>query len=232
MAQAPLPGKTAGAAAAVAPVPEEQLTFPPLTLKLPDCWETSDEALAALGELNELWRFELTAKRELVFVQYEAADSSERGLEIMVSVGLWNRRQRGGHVYGPAVGVRFTSAGLRMPDVAWLSNERHARAFVGDSGLLHECPELIVEVLSPSQQLAELEENMEEWMANGARLGWLVDPFAQAVLVYRAGAAAAERLVRPAALSGEDVCAGLVVEMEWVWAVGADPAADMSAEGE
>ena len=57
---------------------------------------------------------------------------------------------------------------------------------------------------------------MTEWIANGALLGWLVDPYREVVEVYRPGAEV-EVLDRPDSLNGEDVCDGLIVDLAPVW---------------
>lgn len=57
---------------------------------------------------------------------------------------------------------------------------------------------------------------MQEYMASGVRLGWLIDPGSQQVEVYRQGQAL-ERLDKPASLSGEAVLAGFVLNMGLVW---------------
>ena len=74
----------------------------------------------------------------------------------------------------------------------------------------------MLELLSPSDRLATVQAKMQEYMASGVRLGWLIDPGSQQVEVYRQGQAS-ERLVRPASLSGETVLSGFVLNMELVW---------------
>ena len=52
------------------------------------------------------------------------------------------------------------------------------------------CPDFVAEVRSPSDRLPVLRSKMQEWLSNGAQLGWLIDPERRAVEVYRTGAAA------------------------------------------
>jgi Uma2 family endonuclease len=77
------------------------------------------------------------------------------------------------------VGVTFTECpvetqiGVRAPDVAWAS-----RAFVDRHGLanpLPQAPEICVEVLSPSNTSAEIDEKIAAYLAAGAVEVWLAD---------------------------------------------------------
>ena len=75
----------------------------------------------------------------------------------------------------------------------------------------------MLEVRSPSQSLQEQQTKMAGWMANGVRLGWLLDAFEETVWVYREGQPEPERLDRPMTLSGESVMEGLSVDLTRVW---------------
>jgi len=188
----------------------------PFRLKLPTDWDLSDQALIALSELNEPWQLELTAGGELVIMAPEGPESSERGSEIGTDLGIWNRLARGGHVFGAQLGVRdYDDGSLRAPDVAWMSNERWDQRDP-ERGFLSNCPEFIVEVVSPSSSFREQREKMQEWMSKGALLGWLIDPFREIVVIYRPDQEP-EQLARPDSLSGEDVCVGLEVDLERIW---------------
>ncbi len=212
-----------------APAPsEDQATVAPATeldpieaisglkLKLPDCWETTDQALIELAQLNEGIEFEVTPQRELVFVPGEGPGSSVRGTRIVAQLVTWSDERGGGMVFGPHLGVRQPDESMRMPDTAWISDERFGDRELDGEGLLWVCPELIVEIVSITDRRSVQEEKMVEWMGKGALLGWLVDPFRDVVLVYRPNRDP-EQLERPATLSGEDVCVGLDVSLERVW---------------
>ena len=195
--------------------PHAQVASAPLKLRLPTDWVLTDHSLIALSNLNEPWQFEVTARKELVIMSPEGPDSSERGGEIHIDLGIWNRQQRLGRVFGAQLGVRNPDGSLLAPDVAWISNERWEQRDP-DQGFLSVCPELIVEVVSPSSSYELQQAKMAEWIRHGALLGWLIDPFQEIVVVYRAEAEA-EQLERPDTLSGEDVCDGLVVNLERIW---------------
>ncbi len=211
MVQAPAkPGTSAEPVADLHPAPV------PLKLTLPEGWESTDDALIELARLNEPWRFELTADRELVIMSPEGPGSSMRGADVIAQVFYWSVNEGGGAVFGPHVGVRLRDTAMREPDVAWMSDQLWGDRDPDEGGLLQDCPELIVEIVSKSDAAEEQQDKMVQWMSNGALLGWLIDPFRNVVLVYRPDAEP-EQLVRPASLSGEDVCEGLEVSLERIW---------------
>ena len=185
----------------------------PLELKLPDCWDPTDEALIELGRLNEPWRFELTAQRELVIMSPEGRGSSKRGIRIGSQIEVWSVGGGGGEVLGPDIGIHLEDGSLKMPDVAWISDDRLDD---DDEGLLSRCPDLVIEIVSRTDSEDKQIAKMVTWIANGALMGWLIDPFRDTVTRFRPGEEP-EKLERPDSLSGEDVCEGLEVSLERIW---------------
>ena len=78
------------------------------------------------------------------------------------------------------------------------------------------CPDFVVELTSPSDRLAEVQEKMSEWMENGARLGWLIDADARTAYIYRPGLPV-ETLIGPGKLVGEGPVAGFVLDLAVIW---------------
>ena len=203
--------------AATEPVADPHPLPAPVKLKLPDCWNPTDEALIELSAINEPWRFELTADGELVIMSPEGRGSSRRGAEILIDLGNWNRQVGRGKVIGPQGGVRLPDSSMRVPDVAWMSNQRwNSQDPEKDESLAQSCPELIVEIVSVTDDSTEQREKMSLWIANGALLGWLIDPFEDVVWIYRPDVEP-EQLHRPDTLGGENVCEGLEVSLERIW---------------
>lgn len=78
------------------------------------------------------------------------------------------------------------------------------------------CPDFVVELRSPHDSLAVLQEKLMEYIENGAHLGWLLDPQAQRVYIYRPGQPV-ECLEHPAPLSGAQVLPGFVFDVREIW---------------
>ena len=105
----------------------------------------------------------------------------------------------------------------RSPDASWVRQER-LRTLTKDrrEGPLSLCPDFTAELRSPNDRLADLHEKMQEYVDNGARLGWLIDPFEKRVYVYRPGQPV-ETLDNPISVSGEPVLPGFVLRVQELW---------------
>ncbi len=78
------------------------------------------------------------------------------------------------------------------------------------------CPDFVLELRSPSDRLQDVQDQMQEYLANGARLGWLLDPASRHVYVYRPDAPV-ERLDNPATVAGDPVLPGFVLDLREIW---------------
>jgi len=125
-------------------------------------------------------------------------------------------------------GVGFDSSALfilpngakRSPDAAWVSKSRLASLTEAERArFLPLCPDFVVELRSASDSLAELQEKMREYLNNGARLGWLLDPTTQSVYVYGADGAI-EEIKGAARVEGAPLLAGFVLDLQGIWEVG------------
>ena len=126
---------------------------------------------------------------------------------------LWDKEQGyPGLPTGPTSGYRLPNGALRVPDAAWTALENVRTKEPGDQGGRPYCPDFVVEIRSTTQSrpsdLDELLNKMQEYMENGAQLGWLIDPVERTVRIYRAGADEPELLTDPEMLDGENVLTG------------------------
>ncbi len=78
------------------------------------------------------------------------------------------------------------------------------------------CPDFVLELRSHPDRLSVLQEKMAEYVACGARLGWLVDPLEKQVFIYRPGEPV-ECLAAPATFSGGPVLAGFTLDLARFW---------------
>jgi Uma2 family endonuclease len=148
----------------------------------------TDEELWELSERNPGYQFERTADGRLI-VTPTGGESGRRSGEIFGQLREWNRRTRLGVVFDSSTGFRLPDGSLLSPDASWVRRERwEALSREEREGFVPLCPDAVFEVRSASQSLGELREKMEAYRANGARLGVLIDPYRQAVEIYRPGA--------------------------------------------
>ena len=201
-----------------APLPNE-FGFECIVLRLPEEWKLTEDAFLELAELNEGWAFETTADGELVIMPGTGRENSKRAAEILADVVFWSRAGGEGESHPGDGTVRHPDGVMRSPDVAWISPERVNQRQEGYDGLLIPvCPDFIVEIRSRSDSVARQQDKMKQWMAYGARLGWLIDAYNDKVWIYREGQNEPEELNRPAQLSGENVLPGLIINMARIWA--------------
>ena len=216
-----LPGNALGAAAMRSPLGDEpDADLFPIKLRLPSAViAAGPDACAAwfwdVCAANEEspWQMELNANGELELMPptYEPSDVQENTTSS--EVYLWNKEQGfPGTPTGPTSAYRLPSGALRVPDAAWAARENVRAKQPGDPGGRPYSPDFVVEIRSTSQSrpsdLGELLNKMQEYMENGAKLGWLIDPIERTVRIYRAGAAEPELLENPETLDGEDVLPG------------------------
>ena len=113
---------------------------------------------------------------------------------------------------------RYYQDAMRSPDVSWVRNERlEAISDEEWEKFLPLCPDFVLELRSPSDPLRVVQKKMEEYMGNGARLGWLLDPARRQVHLYRPRARP-QVLENPENLPGEPVLNRFVLDVRQVWA--------------
>ena len=106
-----------------------------------------------------------------------------------------------------------------MPDVGWISDERLPAAPPRNpEGVWLVTPDFVVEIVSHTDRLEDQQNKMQNvWLANGVRLGWLIDPYEAKVHIYRSNTKP-EALERPSKLGDKEVLPGLSVELDRIWA--------------
>lgn len=190
-----------------------------LRIRLPEGIRLTDEAFWDLCLANPTLDLERSARGELVIVSPSGLESDRRAL--CLAARLWNWNEANGEpgvVFGSSAGFTLPNTSIKGPDAAWLSRACWESLSEEDrQRFAHACPELVVEVRSPSDRKGQLRKKMREYIANGARLGWLIDPTTKAMTVeiYRPDRSV-EILNRPETLSGEDVLPGLVLDLKGI----------------
>ncbi len=164
-------------------------------------------------------RFERTAQGEIIIVPPAGGESDYRNVELSSQLAVWAKRDGRGKAFGPSVEFILPSGAAYSPDAAWVSNESLARLTKQQKRKFPRlCPEFVAEVMSPSDRLKTAKEKMEDWMANGVQLSWLIDGDNQIVYVYRVGQSDAEKRAGIQKLPGEGPVAGFELDLTDIWA--------------
>ncbi len=186
------------------------ITLPPtLELKI----DLTDEQFFQLCQNNRDLQFERTASGELLIMPPTGGETGNRNIELSYQVQAWSRQNNLGKAFDSSTGFKLPNGADRSPDASWVRRERwEALPLEQREKFLPLCPDFAVELRSPSDSLKKTQEKMQEYMENGARLGWLIDRKNKRVEIYRLDRDV-EIIENPATLSGEDVLPGLVLDL-------------------
>jgi Uma2 family endonuclease len=160
---------------------------------------------------------EYTAEGVVIVMPPTDPENSERVVETVAQLRNWAREHGPGHVMGPDGGFFLANGARRSPDAAWFDAARWKAAQTPGTRFPMFAPEFVIEVRSPSQRIRPLREKMEEYIANGVQLGWLIDPMDRTVTIYRPGRVP-ETLTNPASVAGEGPVAGFRLNLERILA--------------
>lgn len=112
-----------------------------------------------------------------------------------------------GFVFGEQGPYRLLPRRMRVPDVAFVRWERLPTRKLPRGQLLNVAPDLVVEILSPSNARKELEMKLKEYFQASVRLVCYVDPETRSAAVY-GSPTEVEQLDAGGLLDGRDVLPG------------------------
>ncbi len=166
---------------------------------------------------NRKIRFERSAEGEITIMAPAGGEAGAQNLSVGAQLYFWASIDGTGKAFDSSTGFDLPSGATRSPDVSWVRKDRLAALTAEQlKKFLPLCPDVVIEILSPSDSLRRTLAKMEEFMENGARLGWFINPRNQQVHVFRPGKEV-EILEKPMTLSGDPELPGFVLDLEPVW---------------
>lgn len=194
-----------------------QLENPPLLVRLCPVITMTEEQFFEFCRINRDLRIERTAKGDLELMAPTGGGSGDRNAVLTYLLTGWALQDSTGRVFDSSTGFTLPNGATRSPDASWVRGERLVVLTPEQrERFLPLCPDFVVELRSPSDGLASLQRKMQEYIENGALLGWLLDVPNRRVHVYRPGAQV-ELLEDPPRLSGEPELPGFVLDLRMVW---------------
>ena len=179
--------------------------------------ELTDEQFYQLCRTNSDVKFERNAKGELIIMPPTGGGTGKRNIELAADLVIWNRQTKLGVCFDSSTCFRLPQGGDRSPDVSWILQSRWDSLTPDEQEKFPPiCPDFVLELMSPSDNLKIAQEKMQEYLNNGIRLGWLINRRTQTVEIYRQGQEV-EVLQSPTTLSGEDVLPGFVLNLQAIW---------------
>jgi Uma2 family endonuclease len=187
-----------------------------IKLVMPAGLRVSDQDFWRLCQVNPDLRLERNASGELIVMPPAAPDSGHRNAGITAQLWNWNQKSGLGIDFDSSAGFTLPNTAIRSPDASWMTRARwDALSKQEREKFSHICPDFVVELRSKNDDMSTLRRRMEEYIAQGIKLGWLIDPKGGTVEIYRPGQPV-EVLERPATLSGEDVLPGFMLDLKGI----------------
>ncbi len=145
---------------------------------------TDDEFYEFCLENSEL-RIERNPNGKIIIMPPTTSETGRRNSKIHIEIGIWNKMTQLGETFDSSTGFKLPNGAERSPDTAWISKKRWDAIPINQKQRFAPIvPDFVLELRSNDQSLVELREKMEEYMSNGCRLGWLIDPQNERTYVY------------------------------------------------
>lgn len=192
----------------------------PVVLRAYPALDVDEEQFFELCQQNRDWRIERTAEGDLEIMPPTGYETSDRNSELNVQLRLWAKRDGKGSATESSGGFVLPNGATRSPDAAWVRRERLTDLSAEQKRrFLPLCPDFVVELRSPTDPLPIVEAKMREYVDNGTRLGWLVDPNARSVHIYRQDGTV-EVTNNSDKLSGDPILPGFLLDPRPIWEPG------------
>jgi Uma2 family endonuclease len=177
----------------------------------------SDDEFFQFCQLNPELRIERTSEGDIIVMAPTGGKTGRQNAKLIARVTNWAEQDATGQAFDSSTEFILPNHAGRAPDVSWVRNERwHALTERQQEQFPPLCPDFVVELRSPTDRLENLMKKMEEYIANGAQLGWLIDPLERKVHIYRPGATA-EVMDDAKQVSGEPLLKGFVLDVQALW---------------
>jgi Uma2 family endonuclease len=181
-------------------------------LQLPDNGMTREEFYQFCLTNNEL-RIERTADGQIIIMPPTGSETGIRNSEIHTDIAIWNRLHKLGFTFDSSTGFTMEDGAERSADTAWILKERwEALPLSERKRFARITPDFVLELRSEDQSMPKLREKMEEFMENGCRLAWLIDPQNRRTLVYTVNGEI-QTVSFDEVLTGADVMPGLELKL-------------------
>lgn len=190
----------------------------PLILHLsPTLQKMSDREFFEFCQLNQDWRIERTSAGDLMIMPPTGGETGKRNFTLIGLFSAWVETNGAGVGFDSSTGFILPDGSKRSPDLAWVERGRwDALTATEKEGFPPLCPDFVVELRSRTDALDTLQTKMEEYLANGALLGWLIDPIEKKVYIYRPQTEMV-CLENPETVSGDPVLPGFILPVRRLW---------------
>ena len=177
----------------------------------------SDEQFFQLCQKNRDLKFERNAKGDLIIMPPTGGETGKRNAGITSQLWLWNQQYKLGIAFDSSTGFKLPSGANRSPDASWIPLQKWQSLTPSQQQkFLPLAPDFVIELLSPTDTLEDTQKKMQEYLENGTKLGWLINPKKKQIEVYRQGKET-EILDNPQNISGENILPDFQLDLELIW---------------
>ena len=178
-----------------------------------DTVNLTEEQFFLLCARNKKLRIERDKHQNIIIMAPTGSGTSNRNVKLATKVEIWNERENSGYTFDSNAGFTLPNKAILSPDVSWIPKEKWEKIpEVDRERFAHICPDFVIELVSLSDSLKQQKEKMEEWIDNGCRLGWLIDPESRTAYIYKPNMKPVETPFSRT-LSGEDVLPGFELKL-------------------
>lgn len=189
----------------------------PLVVKFRPLYAMTPDEFYDFCGLNPELRVELTAQGEVVFMSPSGGATGARNMNVSGSLWQWAKQNGQGVGFDSSAGFILPNGAVRAPDAAWVHRDKVAQLSAKQKErFLPLCPDFVIEIASPSDRLKDLQAKMDEYIANGAQLGWLILPQSRQIMVYRPGRDA-QLLSEIDAIAADAELPGFTLDLTGIW---------------
>ena len=162
-------------------------------------------------------RLELTSTGELIIMPPASPLTGMRNAHLTYQLEAWAQKDATGVSFASCAGFTFPNNAIRSPDASWMRREKwDSLSEQQKERFCPFCADFVAELRSRTDRLPSLLRKMEEYIANGASLGWLIDPSTRRVYVYRPNEEVVV-LENPETVSGEPLLPGFTLNVSELW---------------
>ena len=178
----------------------------------------TDKSFYEFCQHNKDFRFEMDKRGHLIIMPPTFLETSRINNEINFYLTGWAKKDKTGIAFESDGMFTLPNGAKRAPDAFWITKERYFALSQEEreNRFARIVPDFVIELRSKSDSLKKLQAKMREYIENGARLGWLIDPTEKRVHVYR-GDKTIEVFDNPNTVSGEDVLRGFELDLTEIW---------------
>ncbi len=175
----------------------------------------TDEEFKQFCAENPDWRIECDKDKNVIAMAPTYSESGRLNGILFGKVFIWNEISKLGETFDSSTGFKLPNGATRSPDVSWIAKERwEALPQAEKEDFAHICPDFCIELRSKTDRVKRIKAKLEEYIENGCRLGWLVDPVEEAVRLYRQDGTVEIVKGFDKKLSGENVLPGFEFDLQ------------------